>query len=193
MLGVLPTCSKKKLAGHIGTRSKLMGREIAEQLMAKGFSNKEAQDWAGQIAGTFGKLKKETIDIEQVMHFSPEEQAAIDALVAKLVAGQTVEDDEIKALLQTKHRAADIAMFGRMLAHRQECNTEAAAQVAHAITVHRVTVENDFFTAVDDLSRSEESGSAHMGDAYFGGSFLPLSVYRYAIAVGEFARGCVTG
>jgi CRISPR system Cascade subunit CasC len=38
--------------------------------------------------------------------------------------------------------AADIALFGRMLADAPDFNRKAAAQVAHAITTHRVSVED---------------------------------------------------
>lgn len=47
-------------------------------------------------------------------------------------------------------------------------NVEAACQVAHALGVSAVTVEEDFFTAVDDLNRKEDdAGSAHMGEKGF--------------------------
>ena len=51
-------------------------------------------------------------------------------------------------------------MFGRTLAAKPVFNMEAAVQVAHAITIHKVAVEDDYFTAVDDLNNGEEdSGS----------------------------------
>ena len=51
------------------------------------------------------------------------------------------------------------------------------AQVAHAVTVHRAAVEDDFFTAVDDLNtREEDAGSAHMGEQGFGAGLFYLYV-----------------
>jgi len=70
----------------------------------------------------------------------------------------------------------DIALFGRMLAEQPELNLEAACQVAHAISTHRVTMEMDFFTAVDDLSTEEETGAAMMGFTGFDSACF----YRYA-------------
>jgi CRISPR system Cascade subunit CasC len=82
--------------------------------------------------------------------------------------GRAPTEDELK-LLREKHKAADIALFGRMLADSPKYNVEAACQVAHAVTVHRAAVEDDFFTAVDDLNtREEDAGSAHMGEQGFG-------------------------
>ena len=64
--------------------------------------------------------------------------------------------------------SVDIALFGRMLASTPAYNVEAACQVAHAISVHPVVIEDDYFTAVDDLNDgSEEAGAAHIGETGF--------------------------
>jgi CRISPR system Cascade subunit CasC len=79
--------------------------------------------------------------------------------------------------LWEKHKAADIGLFGRMLADSPKYNTEAACQVADAVTVHRAAVEDDFFTAVDDLrSREEDAGSAHVGEQGFGAGLFYVYV-----------------
>ncbi len=68
-------------------------------------------------------------------------------------------------------------MFGRMLADNPWANTEAAVQVAHAFTVHRTAVEDDYFSAVDDLNTGEEhSGSGHIGEAEFGAGLFYLYI-----------------
>ncbi|MEO5344282.1 MAG: type I-E CRISPR-associated protein Cas7/Cse4/CasC [Gammaproteobacteria bacterium SHHR-1] len=73
--------------------------------------------------------------------------------------------------------AADIALFGRMLADAKEMNVDAACQVAHALSTHRVaSMEMDFYTAVDDLLPSEDSGSDMMGIVEFNSACY----YRYA-------------
>jgi CRISPR system Cascade subunit CasC len=156
------------LKGHMGIRTKSMGQEICKALLDKGVSEKRANEWTRLIAGVFGKLKKDSLDIEQLAHFSPEEHAAINELVAILAErGSEPTGEELK-LLRKRHSAADIALFGRMLASSPAYNMEAAAQVAHAISVHKVDVEDDFFTAVDDLNRGEEDlGAGHMGETEF--------------------------
>ena len=73
-------------------------------------------------------------------------------------------------------RAVDLALFGRMLADRAEWNVDAAAQVAHAISTHKVEREFDFYTAVDDLSPEDETGAGMMGDV----EFYSATFYRYA-------------
>ncbi len=164
------------LKGHVGTRTKLKGVEVFERLTQSGIGEKDAKEWAQAIAARFGKLKgkKEDkplndLEIEQLAHFSPEEAVAIDALADRLAAEKRKPGEEELNLLRKQHTAADIALFGRMLADSPAFNTEAACQVAHAVTVHRAAVEDDFFTAVDDLNtREEDAGSAHMGEQGFG-------------------------
>lgn len=168
---------KQALAGNVGVRTKEMGRKIYKALTAKGVKEKDALKWAAEIAGRFGKIKKEDkknedplhiLDIEQLAHFSPEECEAIDNLCDTLAQRGSGPDKDELALLRNQHSAADIALFGRMLANTPAFNTDAAAQVAHAITVHKVTVEDDFFTAVDDLNTGEEDvGAGHMGETEF--------------------------
>ena len=47
------------------------------------------------------------------------------------------------------------ALFGRMVTSDTDANITAAIHVAHAFTVHAEEAENDYFTAVDDLSLDE--------------------------------------
>ncbi|MEE6148205.1 type I-E CRISPR-associated protein Cas7/Cse4/CasC [Olsenella sp. YH-ols2223] len=73
-------------------------------------------------------------------------------------------------------QALDIALFGRMLADAPDLNTDASAQVAHAISVNKVTQEYDYFTAVDDCSADDNAGAAMLDTIGFNSSTL----YRYA-------------
>jgi len=190
---------KKALAGHVGTRTKLKGVEIFHALRKAGIAKGKAMKWAKTIAGQFGKLKTLTtkdknalkkldeeerlqrelteLEIEQLAHFSPEEEQAINALIATLIEQQRDPEKDELSLLRKSHTAADIGLFGRMLASSPAFNTEAAAQVAHALSVHRVVVEDDFFTAVDDLNSGEEDlGAGHMGDTEFAAGLFYLYV-----------------
>ena len=172
----------KAMEGHVGTRTKVMGVEVYETLKAKGVTEGNAKSWAKQIAEVFGKAKKvnaakplEELEIEQLAHFSPEEKKSIITLADKLAASNTAPSVDDLKLLQKNHTAADIAMFGRMLASSPAFNTEAAVQVAHAVTVHDVAVEDDYFTAVDDLNTGEDDlGAAHIGETEFGAGVFYL-------------------
>ena len=184
------------LKSHKGIRTKKMGLEVFETLKNKGVDEKQAKEWAKLIAGfrgeeknkkgsQFGKLKKsdkdnntKELEIEQLVHFSPEEKQAINELCSILAKRKSAPTkEELKKLLQENHKSIDIAMFGRMLASATKYNTEAAVQVAHAISVHSVVVEDDFFTAVDDLNKEEDDmGSAHLGETEFSAGLFYLYI-----------------
>lgn len=163
------------LSGHVGTRTKMLGVNIYKQLVSSGIAEKKSQAWAKAIAGEFGKLKKEDktdvnaeFEIEQLVHISPAEQQLIDALVETLIAEQREPAKDELNILRNDEMAVDIAMFGRMLASKPSFNIEAACQVAHAISVHSIVIEDDYFTAVDDLNdHSEDAGAAHIGETGF--------------------------
>jgi len=188
---------EQALKDHIGTRTKEKGIQIFKQLQSNGIGKKEAIEWAQLIAGQFGKLKKlsanekkqlkeksdeerfkkelSELEIEQLVHFSPEEEQLINNLVAAISERKEKPEEGELALLREFHTAADIALFGRMLASKPPYNTEAAAQVAHAISVHSVAIEDDFFTAVDDLNDGEnDSGAAHLGETEFAAGLFYL-------------------
>lgn len=85
----------------------------------------------------------------------------------------------VKGILQND-RAIDVALFGRMVADDTDLNVDAAAQVAHAISVQRVDFDSDYFTAVDDVKQDSDeegdAGAAMIGDVEFNSA----TFYRYA-------------
>lgn len=178
---------KSGLDGHLGIRTKEMGEQVFKKLTAAGINEKDARAWARRIAECFGKLKSdkktennEDLHIEQLAHFGPEEQQAIESLVRELTQSKEMTEDQLN-LLRAPHSAVDIALFGRMLAAKPEHNVEAAAQVAHAFTVHKAGVESDYYTAVDDLKpREEDVGAGHIGETGFGAGvyYLYLCINR---------------
>lgn len=91
---------------------------------------------------------------------------------------------EVKAIFTGK-QALDIALFGRMLADAPDLNTDASAQVAHAISVDTIKPEFDYFTAVDDMASKDNAGAGMIDTVAFNSSTL----YRYAtVNVSSLAR-----
>jgi CRISPR system Cascade subunit CasC len=84
---------------------------------------------------------------------------------------------EIEDRIGAAQVSADIALFGRMLAEQPGRNTDGACQVAHPISTHKVDMEMDFYTAVDDLNPEEETGAGMMGIV----GFNSACYYRYAL------------
>ncbi len=166
------------LSGWIGKRTKLLGKAVYERLLEKNIKEKQAEKWASEIAKCFGKPKKENpLEIEQLCHIAPDEWDAVMTLADTIAAEEREPNKDELDLLRSDAKAVDIALFGRMLASSPAYNIEAAVQVAHAITVNPVKVDDDFFTAVDDLNTHEDdAGAAHMGDAGFGSGVYYLYI-----------------
>ena len=159
---------QEALAGNLGIRTKRLGLEVMQRLLDGGVAEGKAKDWAGKIADVLGKLEKDSVELSQLAHISPEERQAVDTLTDALIEEKRAPKDEELNLLRKNPSAADIGLFGRMLADDPAFNVEAACQVAHAITVHPVVIEDDYFTAVDDLnSGDEDRGAAHIGETGF--------------------------
>lgn len=101
-------------------------------------------------------------------------KAAIEAAATDDFA-QHLKKSDVKALADRRN-SIDVALFGRMVADQTDLNVDAAVQVAHAISVHPVETEFDYFTAVDDYLDDDETGAGMIGTVEFNSSTL----YRYA-------------
>ncbi|QKW06326.1 type I-E CRISPR-associated protein Cas7/Cse4/CasC [Streptomyces sp. NA04227] len=112
------------------------------------------------------------------------------ANVAQLVSERAAQlvalgDKELQAEIEqlpvaqqfsTGH-SLDVALFGRMVADLAALRVDAAVQVAHALSTHSVTLEFDYFTAVDDhAEEQQETGAGMIGTIGFNSATL----YRYA-------------
>ncbi|HAL0943507.1 TPA: type I-E CRISPR-associated protein Cas7/Cse4/CasC [Escherichia coli] len=92
----------------------------------------------------------------------------------------------LSATLSQQQRDKLVAAFARGTEGQQEAPflekddypwlthvTKAACQVAHAFGVSETIVEDDFFTAVDDLRQaSEDAGAGHLGETGFGSALF---------------------
>jgi CRISPR system Cascade subunit CasC len=116
--------------------------------------------WDGFVALEIGKEKKKKDAPPESLK---QAQDSLKAVVAK-------------SRKEARSYAADIALFGRMVADNKNMNVDAACQVAHALSTHKVEMEMDYFTAIDDLQPGEDSGSDMIGVVEFNSSCF----YRYS-------------
>ena len=172
-----------KLDGHLADRTQRLGTEVHDRMVTGGMDADGALEVARKIAGVFGKIRKEQDKdptfTEQLAFVSPAEREKAFALADRALAGETIEAPKPDSLLHKADTAADIAMFGRMLADNPKFNREAAVQVAHAITTHRAVAEDDYYTAVDDLKSREDpddAGAGFVGVQEFGAGVFYLYV-----------------
>lgn len=184
--------------GAHGVRTRKLPEMLAQRLRER--LGSEAADHEARIAALANlasglliglktdKLKKvaestELVSLEYSLFISASAiEAALDQLQAA-ISGAELNPDTLKQAMGRGH-SLDVALFGRMVADTPELNVDAACQVAHAISTHRVATEFDFYTTVDDLAGADETGAAMMGYVEFNSATL----YRFAtISLGALA------
>lgn len=171
---------------ELGTRTKRVVDLLAEEIVDQAPELEErASELASSTFETIGikleKPKKDATLQSQYLLFLSRRQIQNLASAAIGAAGA---DDVKKALraakvkdLANRDHSVDIALFGRMVADQKtDINVDAAAQVAHAISVHSVETEFDYYTAVDDRLDDDETGAGMIGTVEFNSATL----YRYA-------------
>ncbi|MHB0977781.1 MAG: type I-E CRISPR-associated protein Cas7/Cse4/CasC, partial [Candidatus Aquicultorales bacterium] len=90
-------------------------------------------------------------------------------ILEKKPIAQSIKDAQLKD-------AADIALFGRMVANDHSLSVEAASMFSHALSTHKVDNEIDFFSAVDDLQSKDEAGAGMTSTLEFNSA----TYYRFA-------------
>jgi CRISPR system Cascade subunit CasC len=181
---------EKTTGAEAGTRTRWLMRPLRDALLEAGKPENEAEAVAVRFAEAYAQKmdSKEESKTAILVYIGQEEMQEItQALLGNWeeVTSETQAADKLLAEVAKKvlkkyeiTSAPDIALFGRMLAIKPSTKIQnAACQVAHAISTHRVTMEMDFFTAVDDLQeQGEETGAGMMGFTGFDSACF----YRYA-------------
>lgn len=182
----LPREDQKNLA--IRTQ-RLIDGELIPELVKRGRSKEEARIAARntlESLKTKNSKKKLVNEDNKTSYLFFLARQEIDSLVNLIDKNFEIlqNEDKIDKKLRQEIReifnggkAVDLALFGRMLADRPELGVDAATQVAHALSTHKVDREFDFYTAVDDLNPEEETGAGMMGDV----GFYSATLYRYAL------------
>lgn len=155
-----------------GIRSRFLGEPFTQAFVAAGLTPDEAAEKAKTVCETFSKIDgKDPNQVTTAVYLSPSEIEQI----AKAVAGG---DDPKKAARKVQRLdAADIALFGRMVANDATLNVEGAAMFSHALSTHKTANEIDFFSAVDDRKvDAEDAGAGMIGTLEYNSA----TYYRYA-------------
>lgn len=182
-----------------GQRTRFVVRELQRGFVERGCDETKARLLAELTADAVGKLDDpEQGNVKTLLFYSPQElQATVDAVLAmnldeKLLTDmrsdnqKTVEKAQkalakpfskaAKALSATVKDAADISIFGRMVADEHTLTVEGAGLFSHALSTHSVSNELDFFSAVDDTKvDATDAGAGHIGTTEFNSACY----YRY--------------
>ena len=167
----------------VGERTKLLKTELTPCLKTSGRTDEQVSTALDTFIAQF--YSKMDGDKTAVLLFVSQDEIAtakqlIDQHWQRLLSGEKVDGNDAKncaAALDKAKVSADIALFGRMLAEQPGRNTDGACQVAHPLSTHKVDMEMDFYTAVDDLNPAEETGAGMMGVV----GFNSACYYRYAL------------
>lgn len=174
------------LSGHLAQRTRQLPELMREHFKAHGLAD-YAEDAAIKASG-FGKSdgkeqkpKEGRYATAQTMFLTSHDIAAV-AQVLEAAAREAGDAKKFGALkagdLQSAARqkgfrpvSVDVALFGRMTTSEAFRDVEAAMQVAHALSTHKVDHEFDYFTAVDDLKGQgedeEDAGADMLGDVEY--------------------------
>ena len=181
-----------------GERSKLIVRPIAQAAEKYGAPAEKALEASKKFCdelATFdesvAKKNPNVLKVKTLMFLSPAEREEVGrglAAILKEGGDAKTQEKKIKSAA-TKVReaklkdAADVAIFGRMVAADHSLTVEGAGMFSHALSTHRADNDIDFYTAVDDrqsedptIEEEERAGSGMMGSL----EFTSAVYYRYA-------------
>ena len=180
-----------------GERTRKAAHDLAAELLRLNPSTSDAQQIAEAVCNGFlskkapKKPKKgaddsaaesaET-DTSTLLYFSPSEiQHMAQAITEARRATPDMKDFQdvaAKAIGKAQLKdAADIAIFGRMVANEGSLTLEGAGMFSHALSTHKASNDIDFWTAVDDAKETgDDAGAANMGTI----EFTSAVYYRYA-------------
>jgi len=170
----------------LGTRTKRMATLLSQRLIDLGGIDAESASRIASVLLRDLKGKKGNVTEKDVLLFfgRPQLEQLIKPIkddlprLAELdeaALDQALSGVSAYAAVREGH-SIDVALFGRMIADIPALNVDAATQVAHAISTHAVDTEFDYYTAVDDENREDETGAGMIGTIEFNSSTL----YRYA-------------
>lgn len=192
--------SAKQMPGvdseHHGIRTKKLQKLVRERLETLGRSGEDVDTRIETALAAAGLKLDEKGETQYLLFLGQKEISGFvdlinqhwDALATPAGNGEKKSKKEAKAsappevqkqakAIMDGGKAVDVALYGRMLADLPEVNQDAACQVAHAISTHRVEREFDYFTASDDEGGKNESGASMIGQIEFNSA----TYYRYAV------------
>ncbi|MBF6189037.1 type I-E CRISPR-associated protein Cas7/Cse4/CasC [Nocardia farcinica] len=172
----------------LGTRTRQIAADLARRIERRTkLGNEQSARLGAALAAQLGiKAGKKAGDTAYLLFVGNRQlDAVVDLIAARADELAGLDDAALTATvaeLPVREQFAgghpvDVALFGRMVAEIPALNVDAAVQVAHALSTHATELEFDYYTAVDDLNKREEtSGVGMIGTIGFNSATL----YRYA-------------
>jgi len=172
--------------GFQGQRTRLIIDPLVERLIRAGIEPAKATDAAKKVAGALATLDQKAekdgkLKVKTLMFLSPAELDAIAVVLEEPAKAGASGKEFLKAAAKAAKSvalkdAADIAIFGRMVASDHSLTVEGAGLFSHALSTHKAESEIDFFAAVDDAQSRDEAGAGMTNTLEFNSA----TYYRYA-------------
>ncbi len=183
------------------SRSKILGPAIVKAAKSLGADERLAAAVKELVLDAMKKDEKRSDMVKTLFFFSPESLRNVvrplvtdgdKRLSPEIINGLLSGDEKLvkkakkdteklskdlrKAFGEKVCDAADIALFGRMVADDASQTVEGAALFSHALSTHAVRSELDFFSAVDDeKSNMDDVGAGQIGTI----EYSSACYYRY--------------
>lgn len=182
-----------------GQRTRFVVRELKNAFLEADQDDSQAGLLANAAADAIGKIDNlEKGNVKTLLFFSSEElKGVVKAMLEcdfgdELAIAYNPESDKnerekalksvgekakkaVKSFSGKVKDAADIAVFGRMVADDHSLMVEGSGLFSHAISTHSTANEIDFFSAVDDKNTLGDEGAGHIGTLEFNSGCY----YRY--------------
>lgn len=161
-----------------GKRGRLLIDPMKAALVNEGFDETKALEVAKEFGEYLAKFDVEAerksgiLRVRTAYFTTPNE-------INKLAKAYKEKEEVKKAIKELKPEdlkdAADISLFGRMVASDHTLTIEGAAMFSHALSTHKVENEIDYFSAMEDWP-TDDTGAAMTGTLEFNSA----TYYRFA-------------
>jgi len=161
-----------------GKRGRLFIEPMKNALLKEGYDETKSLEVAKEFGEYLAKYdadaekKNGTLRVKTAYFTTPNE-------IAKLAKAYKEKEDVKKAVKELKPEdlkdAADISLFGRMVANDHTLTIEGASMFSHALSTHKVENEIDYFSAMEDWA-NDDAGAAMTSTLEFNSA----TYYRFA-------------
>jgi CRISPR system Cascade subunit CasC len=161
-----------------GKRGRLFIEPMKDALLKEGFDEPKALEIAKEFGDYLAKFdtdaeKKSGILRVKTAYFTTQNE------IAKLAKAYKEKNEVKRAIKELAPEdlkdAADISLFGRMVANDHTLTIEGATMFSHALSTHKVENEIDYFSAMEDWPNND-AGAAMTSTLEFNSA----TYYRFA-------------
>jgi CRISPR system Cascade subunit CasC len=184
--GIVETLDSKKDTDGFKRIKTLMFFSDAEYDAIANAITDDVKKFAETVVSSSNAFEAHKVNLKEIDNNKDEQEKAKKELESlkkqmeknKKALLKAFNDKSIRAAIKSAQLkdAADIALFGRMVANDHSLTVEAASMFSHALSTHKADNEIDFFAAVDDLQSKEESGAGMTSTLEFNSA----TYYRFA-------------